>query len=138
MDLGIAQTFLDATWMKIDIWHKELTFGNGIILQMAFHTMMYICLSVFSCQHWLIYCKRNSIQIKYCFYLWLQVTIKINRYDSHLRVLLEKSYADTILCQQHLQKTLKSISTPAVTTMILRSFTQSFSHKIIVLKAVAW
>ena len=106
MDLGIAQTFLDATWMNIDIWHKELTFGNGIILQMAFHTMTYICLSMFSCQHWLllIYCKRNSIQIKYCFYLKLQVTIKINRYDSHLPVLLEKSYADTISCQQHLQK----------------------------------
>ena len=42
MDLGIAQTFLDATWMNIDIWHIEFTFAHGIILQMALHTFLNI------------------------------------------------------------------------------------------------
>ena len=41
MDLGIpvALTFSDATWMNIDIpvWHIELAFAHGIILQMAHH-----------------------------------------------------------------------------------------------------
>ena len=39
MDLGIAQTFSDAIWMNIDIWHIEFTFAHGIILQMALHMM---------------------------------------------------------------------------------------------------
>ena len=39
MDLRIAQTFSDARWRNIDIWHIEFTFAHGVILQMALHTM---------------------------------------------------------------------------------------------------
>ena len=39
MDLGIAQTFSDATWMNIDILHIEFTFAHEIIIQIALHTI---------------------------------------------------------------------------------------------------
>ena len=35
IDLGVAQTFSDAAWMNIVIWHIDFTFAYGISLQMA-------------------------------------------------------------------------------------------------------
>ena len=56
MDLGIAQTFSDATWMNIDIWHIEFTFAHGIILQMALHNIEVLYWDFFFCFFLLVGC----------------------------------------------------------------------------------